>query len=603
VKFLLVLLLFTTTSLPQYFNNLRGIEDQADNTHLFYRKLIENEANNIYHLDVNSNIEKLLLEEKIAGSEKIIINDYEFIEKDPSKYIYSETKINTDTITQIKKYNGEVLFTHSGNGGNLEISKQDTNVIYAELDGSVFKTTNGGGSWTSIFSGQLSSVSPFNHNIVFGYKNSLLSKSMDGGTNFFTVMENTLPDILNNFFYDKDSLHVYRLSFQDRDDIVYSHLNISDNSGNPYSWSSWSEWFHFDTDYIRMINDPAVLGKLYFVRNPRYINDNIFSVYVSNSFGTQLSLFNSLGYYINSIYAKPGTDQVYAAVSRRIYSVTTTSKNIVRQLDVNPDVFAFYPLKEGMKWIYQRYIFDWGPPFYSDTHYYSTEVFDDTLMSDGFTYKKIKNNAYDYEGFYYQRIDSSEGTVREYYDDTSHVIFNLAMAPGEKYYPTEYKGFTEADKWGEKRKVKKYYDDAVDNAKEYFFTEGIGLDTVYHYFHNGWAVTSLQGMIMDGIVYGDTTLVNVEDAVVHPSDFTLYQNYPNPFNPATKIKFYLPQRNFITLKIYDILGKQVALLLNEEKDMGDHEVLFNASNLSSGIYFYTITRDRIQETRKMILIK
>ncbi len=88
-----------------------------------------------------------------------------------------------------------------------------------------------------------------------------------------------------------------------------------------------------------------------------------------------------------------------------------------------------------------------------------------------------------------------------------------------------------------------------------------------------------------------------------PIDFYLSQNYPNPFNPDTKIKFSIPQSGIVVLKVYDILGNEVANLLNEEKPAGAYEIEFNAEKLSSGIYFYTLRTGSFIQTKKMILIK
>ena len=88
-----------------------------------------------------------------------------------------------------------------------------------------------------------------------------------------------------------------------------------------------------------------------------------------------------------------------------------------------------------------------------------------------------------------------------------------------------------------------------------------------------------------------------------PSQFILSQNYPNPFNPSTTIQFQIPNSSFVNLKIYDILGNEVAALLNEEKPAGIYEVEFNASGLASGIYFYKLQAGNFVETKKMILMK
>jgi hypothetical protein len=88
-----------------------------------------------------------------------------------------------------------------------------------------------------------------------------------------------------------------------------------------------------------------------------------------------------------------------------------------------------------------------------------------------------------------------------------------------------------------------------------------------------------------------------------PTQFILAQNYPNPFNPSTKIRFQVPNSSFVNLKVYDVLGNEVATLVNEERPVGSYEVDFNAAGLSSGIYFYTINAGTFVETKKMILLK
>ena len=88
-----------------------------------------------------------------------------------------------------------------------------------------------------------------------------------------------------------------------------------------------------------------------------------------------------------------------------------------------------------------------------------------------------------------------------------------------------------------------------------------------------------------------------------PTEFTFSQNYPNPFNPATTIKYGIPERAVVELKVYDILGREVAVLINNEQDAGYYEINFNASKLSSGVYLYQLKAGQFIETRKMLLLK
>ncbi len=98
-------------------------------------------------------------------------------------------------------------------------------------------------------------------------------------------------------------------------------------------------------------------------------------------------------------------------------------------------------------------------------------------------------------------------------------------------------------------------------------------------------------------------LVGVEENSEAPTKFELSQNYPNPFNPSTTISYSLPQNGFVQLSIYNILGRKVATLVSGNKLAGNYSVQFDASNLNSGIYFYTLRTNNFTATKKMILLK
>ncbi|HMQ69582.1 MAG TPA: T9SS type A sorting domain-containing protein [Ignavibacteria bacterium] len=87
------------------------------------------------------------------------------------------------------------------------------------------------------------------------------------------------------------------------------------------------------------------------------------------------------------------------------------------------------------------------------------------------------------------------------------------------------------------------------------------------------------------------------------NSYSLDQNFPNPFNPVTKIKYEIAEPGFVTLKVYNSFGKEVASLVNSKQNSGDHEVNFSGSELASGIYFYSITSGNFTQTRSMILLK
>jgi hypothetical protein len=100
-------------------------------------------------------------------------------------------------------------------------------------------------------------------------------------------------------------------------------------------------------------------------------------------------------------------------------------------------------------------------------------------------------------------------------------------------------------------------------------------------------------------------LTGVGDLPQVVNNFNLYQNYPNPFNPSTRIKYSVSTSSLVSMKIYNILGKEVAVLLNEQKNPGEYEITFNSSkyNLASGVYFYKLTAGGFTSVKKMMLLK
>ncbi|MFZ1519289.1 MAG: T9SS type A sorting domain-containing protein [Ignavibacteriaceae bacterium] len=124
-----------------------------------------------------------------------------------------------------------------------------------------------------------------------------------------------------------------------------------------------------------------------------------------------------------------------------------------------------------------------------------------------------------------------------------------------------------------------YTDNSVTNGKYYYRLKQVDLNGAF--------------------AYSEIIEVNV----AAPIDFALTQNYPNPFNPSTIISYSIPQNSFVTLKVYDILGNEIAVLVNDTKSAGKYDVQFDASGLSNGVYFYTIKADNFTSTKKMILMK
>ena len=212
----------------------------------------------------------------------------------------------------------------------------------------------------------------------------------------------------------------------------------------------------------------------------------------------------------------------------------------------------------------------------------------------------------------------SDGSVTEdgwYFDDLNVVLYEAGTIPVELISFTgtlvdnsvklEWSTASETNNQG--FEIQRSIDD--EGYQTITFIEGVGTTTEttsYSYLDNPAIDNNielryrLKQMDYDG-TFSYSNAINIE--ISTPIEFALMQNYPNPFNPSTKITFQIPESGLVSLKIYDVLGIEIATLVNEEKNPGKYEVDFNASNLSSGIYFYTLRAGNFVSIKKMMLIK
>ncbi len=103
------------------------------------------------------------------------------------------------------------------------------------------------------------------------------------------------------------------------------------------------------------------------------------------------------------------------------------------------------------------------------------------------------------------------------------------------------------------------------------------------------------------ITVEDPTSIDSDNDI--PKEYALDQNYPNPFNPSSMIRYSIPKSGHVKLQVYDVLGKEVATLVNEVKAVGHYNVVFNADHLASGVYYYRIKSNNFENTKKLILLR
>ncbi len=278
----------------------------------------------------------------------------------------------------------------------------------------------------------------------------------------------------------------------------------------------------------------------------------------------------------------------------------------------------FFPLHIGNRWQFSE----------NGVEVLESKAIGDTTMANGITYVKIQGALF--SGYYRKEVSKVYK-----YNTTSNkeeLIYDFSLKIGDtlsvKVYDQDTIVTTVSAKgtsllFDEERQFMTFLSDDINSSGDFEKTvfDGIG----YTNFSGEVLSYGLTGAVINGISYGNIVSVQTPD-ISMPDKYSLSQNYPNPFNPSTTIKYTLPfvKRNAVslqknkrfgeslynvTLKVYDILGREVATLVNEQQKPGSYNVKFNASKLNSGIYFYRLLiiqseqTANFSESKKMILLK
>ena len=122
-----------------------------------------------------------------------------------------------------------------------------------------------------------------------------------------------------------------------------------------------------------------------------------------------------------------------------------------------------------------------------------------------------------------------------------------------------------------------------------------------------WRVSSInniaESLFTDVLYFTTQVTVGVEGVEGIPTEYKLFQNYPNPFNPTTQIKYSVPRNSFVSLKVYSLIGQEVATIFEGVRQTGNYTALFNGNSLSSGVYFYQLKGNNFIESKKFVLLK
>ena len=284
----------------------------------------------------------------------------------------------------------------------------------------------------------------------------------------------------------------------------------------------------------------------------------------------------------------------------------------------------YFPLQVGNYWQYKV-----KRVFMSDTtfSYNFTEIIGDTIFSASSSlYYKIRP-AFTVgllDTIQYLRFDPLLNSIIEFDSlrGGESTLFKLDAVQNEcwDYFGNQvcYGNIDTLEVFGDNKLVKDFYrSSSTPPWWGYNLAEDFGPISIYDNESWGFIVYSVYDLIyakINGIEYGQLVSVSEENSEI-PTELYLYQNYPNPFNPSTKISWQSPLGSWQTLKVFDVLGNEVATLVNEYRPAGSYEVEFKATisshQLANGIYFYrlqagdpsTSSGQSFIETRKMVLLK
>ncbi|MFA4924626.1 MAG: T9SS type A sorting domain-containing protein [Ignavibacteriaceae bacterium] len=615
------------------FNSLDGLEDKEGNTQLIYRKYYLSKAeynyseeNSIYRYDVNKNKDTLIaadyLDEDPIFTFYQSVNDISFFDNNPFEYIYcggnGTSEAHGYICTSDSGYTFGALFMFVD---RIEVSKQNPQRVFASALGEMVLSTDRGMSWPiySFSSGFTSSKDffllsafPKDDKIMLGLKGNHLVKSLDTGTTFVEV-DTAVWVQSSRFYYDMDNAHIYGSS---NGYNGYSFISVSDNKGDAFSWKKIWESQH---NIFISVDQSILVGPLLYLADGK-------NIFLSSDYGKTFLLFQTLDKNIVGIYKKLGSGILYAATKYNLYEITSNEMKIIKSLPPSPETLSYYPLAVGNKWnlnIFERVYETIGSKDYNGMM--TREVIGDTLLPNGNKYfiieqKESLHSPSRDSQYFLERVDSTTGKIFRY-DSTYNtppqdlLIDDLTAEVGDTLELYRYnKGNTPQVIY--KGNEQKYFDNQILDRKMFHFpnslyysgyslTKGIGLDSLSAGFDLGYINYWLKGCVINWKVIGDTSLVvGITDENQNiPSEFALFRNYPNPFNPITTIKYQIAEKSFVTLKIFDVVGGEVATLVNEEKEPGIFEVQFKGSNFSSGVYFYKLTAGNFSQTMKFILMK
>jgi photosystem II stability/assembly factor-like uncharacterized protein len=492
----------------------------------------------------------------------------------------------------------------------VAVDPTNSNVVY--LGGIDFwKSTDGGYSWTNLTNGYNSSytgqrIHVDQHAIAFANgSGSVFYIGNDGGvwktTNGATSFTNCNATLQTIQFYALDA-------DQNNSGVTVGGTQDNGTESNDQPSTTWSEIYGGDGGYVLV--DPKNSNIIY----TEYVNGQIFkSTNGGSTFNPITSGIGESGYWLTPYVMDPQNDNVLYAGTSKIYKSTNAGKNwtaLTANLKSPSDLLTTMSISpvEGNV----LYAGISGYRGAADTAYLFVST------NSGASWTDITS-----------KLPSGTNFARVTADPTHKGWAYLAVLVGNNSsishvlkttdYGATWTGIASTNNGFDNVPTKVVY---VDSTDGYIYAGTYS--GVYRSTDNGasWSKfgTGLPNAVVDDIaiqysthelrvathgrgIWQISVLTGIAQLSDGPQFFALNQNYPNPFNPSTIISYRLPSNAFVTLKVYDVLGREIITLVNEDQTAGEHRVTLNANNLPSGVYFYRITAGNFVETKKMTLLR
>ena len=459
------------------------------------------------------------------------------------------------------------LFNSTAISYTYDLETNGSNIYYGTLQG-LYMSSDGGANWDNLglYTAEINSIGISNGYIIAGGSHTGIFTSTNNGTSWLET------GILNNTYVQAIGIDGENLfSANNSSNGVFTSRNLG-NSFVDYNNldRSFAYCFHFSNSNVYVGTSTSADGASAIYKSTDYghswtgiglANKDVMNIVENKSY---LFAGTSSGMYRSSTDGAIWQQVNTGLTDLGINAVTTIDSIIF----VGTNSGTFRSTNNGTSWTSYGLV---------DTAVKSmaslgTNLFAGTLK--GIFISTESNPAWQQSGF--------QDTVIQRFANTASKLF--AMTSSDLFYSDNF-----GSSW---IKIK---EDGLPNT---FFT-------IFHSFAVNDSLIFL-GTEQDGIWKSKlsdiiTSTSKTNDIIV--KDFKLNQNYPNPFNPSTKINYSIPHSGNVTLKVYDILGREVAILVNDYRSEGNYSLDFKANNLTSGIYFYELKTGNFASIKKMILLK